>query len=286
MILVTGATGHFGNAVINHLLKNIPASEIAALVRNEAKATDLKAKGVDIRIGQYDDIASIEKAVQGIEKLLLVSGLDMNRGEQHENLINAAKKAGVKHIAYTSVTLKDWDTSSNKMLMDSHRQTEEYLKASGINYTLLQNTLYIEAIPNFVGQHVLENGIFLPAGTGKTPFALRDEMAEAAANVLLNDGHENKSYQITNTESYSFEEVAQSLSELSGKSVTYTSPEPKVFEEQLKKIGLNEVVIAISAGFAADIRNGDLDIVSSDLENLLGRKPTTLKEGLKQVFHL
>ena len=134
MILVTGATGHLGTAVIENLLKKTSANNIAALVRNESKAVDLREKGVTICIGNYDDVVSLDKALKGIEKVLLIAGTDeQNRLRQHENVVNAAKKASVKFIGYTSRNLKDRKTLVNK-LMEGHFQTEDYIIESGLNY--------------------------------------------------------------------------------------------------------------------------------------------------------
>ncbi|PUZ29992.1 NAD(P)H dehydrogenase (quinone) [Chitinophaga costaii] len=286
MILVTGASGHFGKTVIDHLLKTMPANEVVAYVRDEKKATALTAQGVQLRIGSYDEVAAIEKAVQGIDKILLVSGLDMHRFEQHARIITAARQAGVQQVIYTSAALNDFPTTANKLLMESHFQTEDFLKQSGLAYTLLRNSLYTEVIPGFVGDRVLETGIFYPAGDGKTSFASRNDMAEAAARVLLGTGHEQQTYHITGATAYSFGDIAQALSELSGKAVTYQNIDPATFESHLQQAGVPEIGVQITAGFAADIRAGQFSVVSPDLEKLLGRKPATLKEGLKAVYKL
>jgi NAD(P)H dehydrogenase (quinone) len=151
MILVTGATGQLGKAVVQTLLKKISTNEIAALVRDESKASDFKEKGVDIRLGSYDDIASLEKAMQGTKKVLVIAGTDEeNRVRQHQNVVDAAKKAGVQCVAYTSRTLKDRTTMANK-LMEGHFQTEDYLKESGVGYAIFRNVLYMDALLQFVG---------------------------------------------------------------------------------------------------------------------------------------
>lgn len=286
MILVTGATGHLGTATIEQLLKNTTAGNIVALAREENKAAHLKEKGIEVRIGDFDDIASLDNAMQGIEKVLLISTIDPHRIQQHKNVVDAAKKAGVKHIAYTGVSLNDLDSSATKMLMESHFQTEDHIKDSGLTYTFLRNSLYIDVIPMYVGEKVFETGILFPAGNGKVPYALRREMGEAAANVLLQSGHENKTYEITGGESSSFTDIARSLSKLSGKDIVYTDVETTAFSEQLKQGGVPEMIVSLITGFATDIKNGQFEMERNDLETLLGRKPASLKEGLKEVYNL
>jgi NAD(P)H dehydrogenase (quinone) len=286
MILVTGATGHLGTATIEHLLKNTTAGNIVALARDENKARHLKEEGVEVRVGNFDDTASLNKAMQGIEKVLLISTIDHHRIQQHKNVVDAAKKAGIKFIAYTGVSMKNVNTSAIKMLMESHFQTENYIKESGLVYTFLRNTLYTDVIPMHVGEKVFETGILLPAGTGKVPYALRREMGEAAASVLLQNGHENRTYEITGSELYSYTDVAQTLSELSKKNIAYTDVEATAFSEQLKKDGVPEFLAFLKTGFATDIKNNQFGIVSRDLETLIGRKPTSLKVSLSGIYNL
>lgn len=285
MILVTGATGHLGKATISHLLKNTNAGRIAALARDEQKAAFLKEKGVEVRLGDFDDTASLDKAVQGVSKVLLISGADPNRLQQHKNLVDSAVKAGVKHIAYTGVSLHDVNSSALAGLMKSHFQTEDYIRENGLTYTFLRNSLYADIIPMYVGKNVFETGVVLPAGTGKVPFALRAEMGEAAANILLQEGHENKTYHITGRELYSFDDVTRELSALSGKSLTYTDPDPAAYEEMLTNSGVSGFLVSLISGFAADIRNKQYEIVSDDLQKLLGRKPAALDEALRVIYH-
>lgn len=285
MILVTGATGQLGAVVVENLLKTTPANEIAVLVRDENKATDLKAKGVEIRVGSYYDKASLTTALQGIEKVLLISSNDFNdRLGQHKNVVDAAKNAGTKHIFYTGVTMKDIETSPLKPLLADHYQTEDYIKESGLTYTFLQNSLYFEVIPMFVGAGVLETGIFFPTGEGKVAFAARQDLGEATATILTTEGHENKTYNLTGSEAYSFAEIAEELSSITGKIVAYTSPEPVAFEGMLKQFGLPEGIILMSVLFAAGIKNDDFNLPNSTLEQFLGRKTTDLQIFLKATY--
>jgi NAD(P)H dehydrogenase (quinone) len=286
MILVTGATGQLGRSVVHQLLKNTSADKIAALVRDEDKAADFKDAGVSIRVGQYDDPVSLEKAMQGIEQVLLIAGTNEERRvQQHQSVVDAAKKAGVQGIAYTSRTLKDRSTMANK-LMEGHFQTEDYIKDSGLSYALFRNVLYMDTIPQFVGERVFETGISVPAGQGKVAFALRSEMGEAIANLLLASDWNQTTYKLTGSTSYSFDDVAAELTRLSGRAVNYQPAEASAFGAQMIRRGVPELVVQRVIGFMTDIKNGQEDEISPDLERLLGRKPATLQEGLKTLFKL
>jgi NAD(P)H dehydrogenase (quinone) len=282
MILVTGATRQLGTAVVKNLLKKTSADQIAALVRDATKASALKEKGVDIRIGSYDDTASLDKAMQGIERILLIAGTDEdNRHPQHQNVVDTAKKSGVQCIGYTSRNLNDRNTLVNK-LMEGHFQTEDYIKESGLSYAIFRNVLYMDTIPQFAGgERVFETGINVPSGEGKVAYALRSEMGEAIANVLSEDSCGNRIYKLTGSESYSFNDVAATLSDLSGKKVDYTPAEKSAFEAQMKERGVPETAVQNVVGFLTDIKNGQEEEINPDLEHLLGRKPASL-QGFKK----
>ncbi|QNH63915.1 SDR family oxidoreductase [Hymenobacter sediminicola] len=286
MILITGATGHIGSAVIEQLLKTTDAGQVAGLVRDEAKATTLQAQGVQIRVGDYNDPATLNQAMQGVAKVLLVSGGGNDDGlQQHYNVVDAAKKAGVGCLAYTSRALKD-PTSLTNQLMARHFETEDYIRASGLPYIMFRNILYMDTLPQFVGPQVFERGIQLPAGLGRVAFALRQEMGEAIANVLADSRCDNRIFTFTGAGTYSFADVAAALSELSGRPVTYTPIEQLAFEARLHAQGLPEAVIQRISGFLTDIKNGQEETVSPDLADALGRAPASLREGLKTIFKL
>jgi NAD(P)H dehydrogenase (quinone) len=287
MILVTGATGHVGSAVIDNLLKKVPAKQIAALVRDASKAADLKARGVEICVGNYDDIDSLERAMQGVAKVLLISGTDEGkRLQQHRNVVEAAKKVGVQLIAYTSRNLRDPDTLANA-LMREHFQTEDAIKASGLPYAIFRNALYMDAIPLYVGgAQVFTTGIRLPAGQGRVAFALRSEQSEAIANALLTTPGESRVYKLTGGEAWSFSEVARALTELSSTPVAYTPLEPSAFATHMRERGIPDTGIRRIIDFMTDITHGQEDEVTSTMADLLGRKPVGLKEGLSRLFNL
>lgn len=285
MILVTGATGHLGRSVIQHLLKKIPADQVIALVRDEAKATDLKDAGITIRVGNYHNAASLAAAFANVNKAILISSSDFNdRSGQHRNVIDAAKAAGVSHLTYTGISLNNVERSVLKHFMIDHFQTEDYLKESGMTYTFMRHNLYAEMIPFYIGRQVLEKGIIFPAADGRIPFALRDEMGEANANVLMSEGHENRTYNIANEVDYSFGDIADILSGLTGNKITYTDPDQGSYINSLKAAGLPEHMVQMATGFSTAMRNGDFDVPGDDLKNLLGRKPADLKMYLQQAY--
>lgn len=285
MILVTGATGNLGKATVEFLVKKIPANEVAVLVRDESKAADLKKLGVDVRVGNYHDKDSLVKAFQGVEKVLLISSSDIqDRLGQQKRAVDAAKEAGVKHILYTGVSMQNLESSALKPFMGVHFDTEKYILDSGLTYTFLRDNLYADVIPVFVGNQAVETGINFPAGNGRVPYTLRTEMAEAFANVLTTAGHENKTYEISNVESYSYQDVADALSTHSGKTVAYNDVSVEDFSKALSEAGVPEEMIGFSLGFATATKDGDFDVPNTHLEQLLGRKPSSLDQFIGEIY--
>lgn len=286
-LLITGATGHLGRSVVEHLLQSTTPANIAVFARDDKKADYFKSKGIDIRIGDYDDVHSIEKAFEGIGKVLLISGTDpFTRFQQHLNVVNAAQASGVKHIVYTGVSIADLDTSANKFLMQSHFQTEDYIIRSELGYTFLRNNLYADIIPMFSGDKVFDTGITLPTENGKVAFALRREIGEAAANVLLQDGHENKIYEITGSAAHSFSDVALELTSLSGREISYNPVNSAAYSKHLQQFGVPDNFIQVLSAFSEDIKNNLHARTTGDLETLLGRKPASLSDALKELYGL
>lgn len=286
MILVTGATGNFGKATIQFLLqKEVSAGEIVALVRDEKKAANLKAQGVNIRIGDYDNYDSLKNAFIGVEKLLLISSNEPFKGlEQQVNVINAAKESGVKHIVYTALETNNIENSAIPFVTNVHKETSDYIEKSGFLYTIMNDTLYADSIEKFIGENFLETGIFFPAGDGKVPFLPRIEMAEAAAEILTNPGHENKTYSTSAETAYSFQEIADHLSEITGKKVDYLKPDVDTFINALLQQGAPKEMATFFCAFGTAMANGEFNTGKSDIEKLLGRKSMGLKAFLQMTF--
>ena len=291
MILVTGATGQYGTKVIEHLRrKGVEARHISALVRDAAKGQPLQNQGIELRVGDYTDVASLVRAFQGVNTLLLVSSNDRgsveNRTAHHLNAIRAAQEARVKHIVYTSfVTRPAGEDSAIADFLASHAQTEQCIKDSGMAYTILQNSIYLEMIIPFAGAKVAETGVILfPAQQGKASWVLREELAEAAAHVLTTEGHENKTYVLTNGESTSFHDIARDLSASLGKEIQYQSPPVEEFQATLQQMEVPDMYIGMLTTWGRAVAQGMMDVKDSTLASFLGRKPTTTAQFISQVY--
>ncbi|MFT4112441.1 SDR family oxidoreductase [Silvibacterium sp.] len=271
MIVVTGATGQLGQLVIESLLTRVPAGEIVAAVRNPAKAAGFAAKGVQVREADYARPETLATAFAGATKVLLISGNEVGqRIPQHKAVIDAAKAAGAKLIAYTSLLRAD---STHLVLATEHLATEEYLRASGVPFALLRNGWYTEnhtaGIPA-----VLEHGVVLGAsGEGRFATAARADYAEAAAVVLAGEGHENKIYELAGDSAYTRAEFAAELSRQTGKAIAYQNLPEAEFEKILSGF-LPPELAHILADADAHAAKGALDDSSRTLSRLIGH-PTT-----------
>lgn len=285
MILVTGASGYLGKKVVQTLLQRVGAANIGVLVRDAAKGAAYSDLGITVRIGDYHDLASLQEAFVGVEKLVFISSGDFNdRIGQHKKVVDAAVSAGVAHVLYTGVSLKDITNSPLQPFLADHYATEAYIKASGLAYTFLQHTLYADVIPMFLGEQVVNTGIYFPAGDGKVAFATREDLGEAIAILVTANGPINSTYRMTNTKAYSFTEISAILTGLAGKEVGYVSPSTEDFVAALTNYGLPEAIIQMSVAFASGMANHDFEETFSDLESTLGRTPTSLESYLAAYY--
>ena len=282
MIAITGATGQLGQQVFANLLNTTAANQLVAVVRNPAKAEALSQKGVVVRQADYGDEAALTRALQGVDKLLIISSSEVGqRAPQHRNIINAAKAAGVKFIAYTSLLHAD---TSPLGLADEHVATEKMLADSGIPYALLRNGWYTE---NYLASAppALEHGVFIgAAGEGKIASATRADYAAAAARVITEDGHAGKVYELAGDHGWTLSELAAELAKQSGKNVVYQNLSQADFAAALKSVGLPAGLADMLADSDVGASKGGLFDDSHTRSKLIGRPSTPLAESVKGIL--
>ncbi|WP_028551526.1 SDR family oxidoreductase [Paenibacillus sp. UNC451MF] len=266
-IVITGANGKLGSLIIEHLLSQSSADQIVACVRHPEKAIHFEKQGIEVRFCDYDQPESLPQAFAGADKLLFISSShhdDTVRLDQHQRIIESAKLAKVQHILYTSFAFPEQGSIS---LTQLHLSTERAIVASGIPYTFLRNALYID----FVGAIGLDTAITtgelnVPPGDWKFNTVTREDLALGIAAILRESGHEGKTYELTASHSWTFDELVEVLSILSGKPVALRQ------DNQIK----NWIF-----GFLSKI---DTSSTSTDLERLMGRPVTSLKDSIKRIL--
>lgn len=282
MIAITGATGQLGQQVFANLLNTTAANQLVAIVRNPAKAEALSQKGVVVRQADYGDEAALTRALQGVDKLLIISSSEVGqRAPQHRNIINAAQAAGVKFIAYTSLLHAD---TSPLGLADEHVATEKMLADSDIPFALLRNGWYTE---NYLASApaALEHGVFIgAAGEGKIASATRADYAAAAARVIAEDGHAGKVYELAGDHGWTLSELAAELAKQSGKNVVYQNLSQADFAAALKSVGLPAGLADMLADSDVGASKGGLFDDSHTLSKLIGRPSTPLAESVKGIL--
>jgi NAD(P)H dehydrogenase (quinone) len=282
-ILVTGVTGKLGSIVIETLLETVPAKDLAVSVRNPEKAESLRARGVDVRQGDFDQPETLDKAFTGIDRLLIVStdGDNETRIRQHAAAVAAAQRANVGFIAYTSLG----NASENPIfLAPVHRATEEAIKNTGIPYSFLRNNWYLENETSSI-QAVLGGAPWLTsAGSGKVGWATRRDYAQAAAAVLAGKGHENTVYELSGKLTTQ-EELVSILAGVLDREVPVQQVDDATYASIMSSAGVPEPVVPILVGIQSAIRDGALEVESNDFQKLLGRPTTPLEEALRQIVN-
>ncbi|MEW2485778.1 SDR family oxidoreductase [Streptomyces sp. NPDC048411] len=275
-IVVTGATGELGSLVIDRLLETVPASKIAAVVRNKEKAAGLAARGVELRVADYDRPETLTGAFRAGDRVLLISGSEVGkRVPQHTAVIDAAKTAGVAQLAYTGVL---GGPDADFQLAAEHKVTEQLILDSGLPYTFLRNGWYTE---NYTANlaPVLEHGAVVSnAGDGRVASATRADYAAAAAAVLTGEDHLGKAYELSGDVAWSFAEYAAEVSKATGKEIAYKNVPAAVHQEILVGAGLPEDFAAILVDVDEAIARGLLAGTSGDLARLIGRPTTPMAE--------
>ncbi|GGX62367.1 SDR family oxidoreductase [Streptomyces minutiscleroticus] len=277
-IVVTGATGHLGRLVVDGLLEKVPASEVVAVVRDRGKAADLAAKGVEVRVADYDAPETLKGAFAPGDKVLLISGSEVGRRvPQHTAVVGAAKEAGVALLAYTGVL---GGPEADFLLAADHKGTEQAILDSGLTYAFLRNGWYNENYTENLAP-VLEHGaVTQSAGEGRVASASRADFAAAAVAVLTGEGHENKVYELSGDEAWSFEEYAAEVARQSGKEIAYNDVPAETLHGILAGAGLPEPLVATLVDVDKAIARGLLARRTGDLARLIGRPTTPIADSV------
>lgn len=278
-IAVTGATGHLGTLIIESLLsRGIAPGDITAIVRNAAKAEPLATQGIRVAIAPYDDESALLAALQGVDRLMLVSSSEVGqRLAQHTNIINAAKAAGVQFIAYTSLLKAD---TSELGLAPEHVGTEKLLAESGIDHALLRNGWYWENYASAIDSGRATGKFLGAAGTAQVSGAARRDYAEAAAAVISSEQPVARTYELAGSPSLSYPDIADAVAKVIGSDVTYVNQSVDEYRATLENFGMPAEIAGMFAGMDPVIEAGALHSESTDLQDLIGRPSTPAHEAL------
>jgi NAD(P)H dehydrogenase (quinone) len=278
-IVVTGASGQLGRLVVENLLtRGVPAAQIVAAVRTPKKAADLATRGVQVREADYDRPETLALAFAGASRLLLVSGSEMGRRvPQHQAVVDAARKAGAAHIAYTSILHAD---TTPLGLAPEHKATEELIRASGLPFTFLRNGWYTENYDAPISQAAATGTLSGSAGDGRVSAAARADYAAAAAAVLTGQGHQGKAYELGGDPAWTYSDLAAEIFKAAGTPVIYQNLTAEQHKQALADAGLPEHYAELVVDSDQGIAAGHLETHSGDLTRLIGRPTTTLTDAV------
>jgi NAD(P)H dehydrogenase (quinone) len=285
-VAVTGASGHLGRKVSDLLLERFDPADVVLLTRTPETLAALAERGAVVRHADFTEPSSLVDAFAGVDRALLISAVDLERrAEQHRAAIQAAATAGVRQMIYTSIPSPS--ESNPAAVVPSHRATEEALRESGLAWTFLRNNLYAEFQVPVVQQAIASGRLVTSAGTGRTAYVSRDDCAAAAAAVLVQDGHENRAYDIAGPYATSPQDLASLATELGHRPVEVVQVDDDALIAGMITGGLPEAAARVVASFPAAAREGFLGDVTSAVEDLTGASPTSLREvlavGLEEV---
>lgn len=278
---ITGAGGHLGRRVVEVLLALVPAQRIRALTRRPEKLADLAARGVSVVEADFAKPEALSRTLASVERLLLISTDDLRPGARvalHRQAIEAAQRAGVRYIAYTSAVRADQTPVG---FMRDHGETEALLRESGLAWTFLRNNLYAETLLMAAPQALQTGVLQLPAGEGRVAFVAREDCARVAATVLVSPGHEGRIYDVTGPEALSYAEAVAVLSRLSGKPLRYEAVTPEDYRRAMAAAGLPEIVIEAMTSMYQGVAQGVFNLVTSVVQEVTGQPPLTLEQALE-----
>ena len=278
VLLVTGASGHLGRRVVELLLEK-KAGAVIAGTRDPAKVADLVAKGAEARVVDFDKPETLDAAFAGVDRLLIVSTDALAvRTDQQRRAVEAAAKAGVKHVVYTSSPApKPWPENP---VLNSHYWTEHALAASGMGWTVLRNNIYADMILMALGNALKSGQLFTATGSGGRNYVTREDCAQAAAGALADGFEGTRILEVSGPAPVTQDEIAAWASEIAGKTVTHVPVPAEALRQGMIDAGLPEIYAGVLTGFDVDASEGFHATVTSAVKDLSGREPTAVKDFL------
>lgn len=280
MIVVTGANGRLGRHIIERLLATADAKRVGASTRDPTALSDFAARGVTVRRADFDDADLTARAFEGATTLMMISTHDANdiRLRQHKNAVDAAMRAGVERLVYTSFARPE--PANPFSFATLHRQTEEYIAASGIAHTILRNGSYADTLERSLPAARASGRIEWPSKEGKVAYVARADIADAAVTALTDAAHAGKIYHLTGPEALSADDLARLIGERVGRSVEIVAIPEEAYAEKLRAAGAPDYAVESAVTAFRSIARGFLADVTDDVEHLTGHPPRTVKDVL------
>ncbi|WEV43403.1 NAD(P)H-binding protein [Lactobacillus sp. ESL0684] len=281
-ILITGATGGYGNYALKKLLQLVPKNEIIALARNQEKAQKLEDQGVAVRIANYDDPQTLNTAFQGVTRLLFVSSSEIDKRQaQHQNIIAAAQKNGISYIAYTS--FGEADTSTSPLAVD-HAYTEKLILASGIEHTFLRNNWYLENEASLVAAALKTERFVHAGGDGKAGWGLKREFAEIGARAVSGKFNFPSILEVGGP-LLTYHQLADALANVTDKKLAINATDAQASAKFLEdNADLPKNAAEFSASSQEIVKSGSLAIETDDMIKYLGHPLTPIEDAVKELF--
>lgn len=280
---ISAATGHFGQIVIKELLKTVAPSDVIAIVRNPEKAAKVLPTTITVRQADYTDEPALEQALAGVDRFLFISSVPggaVSREQQHQNVVTAAKAAGVGYIAYTSFAKAD---TAKSALSTDHVFTEKLIKDSGMAYSFLRNVWYLENETSYLQAGAAGKDAIYAAGDGKISFALEREYAVAAAKVLLLA--DPKAVYEFGGQPRSYADLAQAIKRATGRDdFQFKAVSPAEYQQALIAGGMDANLASVLGGMQTMMADNELNVSSDDLATVLGHPLTPIETAIKEIL--